>query len=165
MQLNTDDLIKLAESGKITGMYWDEEESCHYPVEIELDNKAKIILHECLYMLKFEKKYYTKGEKKKLNKLRPDYYKGENGKDLFDMFEEEFPKEWTTGFYVLNLVKYVRRYKGKNGIEDLKKARTYLDRLIEFENKSTIHEEMPSKNWSKALAEKQREVFGDSVDK
>ena len=64
MQLNTDDLIKLAESGKITGMYWDEEESCHYPVEIELDNKAKIILHECLYMLKFEKKYYTKREKK-----------------------------------------------------------------------------------------------------
>ena len=60
MQLNTDDLIKLAESGKITGMYWDEEENCHYPVEIELDNKAKIILHECLYMLKFEKKYYTK---------------------------------------------------------------------------------------------------------
>ena len=70
-----------------------------------------------------------------MTKLRPDYYKGENGKDLFDMFEEEFPREWTTGFYVLNLVKYVRRYKGKNGIEDLKKARTYLDRLIEFEEK------------------------------
>ena len=102
---------------------------------------------------------------KNSDKYRPDYYKGKNGKDLFDVFEEEFPKEWTTGFYVLNLVKYVRRYKGKNGIEDLKKARTYLDRLIEFEDKTIIHEEMPSKNWSKALAEKQREVFGDGVDK
>lgn len=99
------------------------------------------------------------------NKYRPDYYKGKNGKDLFDMFEEEFPKEWTTGFYVLNLVKYVRRYKGKNGIEDLKKARTYLDRLIEFEEKPAIHEEAPSKNRSKSLVETQREVFGDSVEK
>lgn len=99
-----------------------------------------------------------------MDKLRPDYYKGKNGKDLFDMFEEEFPKEWTTGFYVLNLVKYVRRYKGKNGIEDLKKARTYLDRLIELEEKPEIHEEVPNKNLSKSLAEKQREVFGDSVE-
>lgn len=81
------------------------------------------------------------------------------------MFEEEFPGEWTTGFYVLNLVKYVRRYKGKNGVEDLKKARTYLDRLIEFEEKPIIHEEVPSKSWGKSLAEKQREVFGNGVDK
>lgn len=100
-----------------------------------------------------------------MTKLRPDYYKGKNGKDLFDMFEEEFPREWTTGFYVLNLVKYVRRYKDKNGIEDLKKARTYLDRLIEFEEKPVPCEETPNKNWSKSLAEKQREVFGDGVDK
>lgn len=71
-----------------------------------------------------------------MTKLRPDYYKGKNGKDLFDMFEEEFPREWATGFYVLNLVKYVRRYKGKNGVEDLEKAKTYIDRLIQFEEKS-----------------------------
>ena len=104
-----------------------------------------------------------------MTKLRPDYYKGKNGKDLFDMFEEEFPREWTTGFYVLNLVKYVRRYKGKNGVEDLKKARTYLDRLIEFEETPIVHEETPSKNHSKSfgvsVAEMQRKKFGDSVEK
>lgn len=55
MQLNTDDLIKLAENGKITGMYWDEEESCHYPIEIELDDMAKEVFSECAYMLNFEK--------------------------------------------------------------------------------------------------------------
>lgn len=64
MQLNIDDLVKLAENGKITGMYWNDEEGCHYPIEVELDDTAKIILHECLYMLKFEKKYYAKGKKK-----------------------------------------------------------------------------------------------------
>jgi hypothetical protein len=30
-----------------------------------------------------------------------------------------------------NVVKYITRYKDKNGIEDLKKARHYLDILIE----------------------------------
>lgn len=30
-----------------------------------------------------------------------------------------------------NVIKYVTRYKDKNGIEDLKKARHYLDILIE----------------------------------
>lgn len=64
MQLSADDLIELAEKGKTVGMHWNGDEDCHYPIEIELDNKAKTILHECLYMLKFEKKYYAKGEKK-----------------------------------------------------------------------------------------------------
>lgn len=30
-----------------------------------------------------------------------------------------------------NVIKYVSRYKNKNGVEDLKKARWYLDKLIE----------------------------------
>lgn len=29
-----------------------------------------------------------------------------------------------------NIIKYITRYKDKNGVEDLKKARFYLDRLI-----------------------------------
>ena len=29
-----------------------------------------------------------------------------------------------------NIIKYVSRYQYKNGVEDLKKARWYLDRLI-----------------------------------
>lgn len=34
------------------------------------------------------------------------------------------------GFCEGNVIKYVCRYDGKNGLEDLQKARTYLDRLI-----------------------------------
>lgn len=34
---------------------------------------------------------------------------------------------------VANVIKYVWRYKFKNGTEDLKKARWYLDKLIEHE--------------------------------
>jgi hypothetical protein len=34
-----------------------------------------------------------------------------------------------------NVVKYVTRYKEKNGVEDLKKARHYIDMLIELESR------------------------------
>ena len=30
-----------------------------------------------------------------------------------------------------NVIKYVFRYKNKNGLEDLEKAREYIDRMIE----------------------------------
>lgn len=39
-----------------------------------------------------------------------------------------------------NVIKYVSRYKYKNGVEDLKKARFYLDKLIEREAGKTTHE-------------------------
>jgi len=36
-----------------------------------------------------------------------------------------------------NAIKYISRWRSKGGIEDLKKARHYLDMLIEFEEHST----------------------------
>lgn len=36
------------------------------------------------------------------------------------------------GFCEGNIIKYVTRWRKKNGIEDLMKAKTYLDRLIRF---------------------------------
>ena len=100
-----------------------------------------------------------------MTKLRPDYYKGKDGKDLFARFESGLlTKQQVRGFYVGNVMKYITRYQGKNGVEDLKKARTYLDRLIGFEETPITHEEKPSKNWSKAVADKQKEVFGNGVE-
>lgn len=37
------------------------------------------------------------------------------------------------GFLEGNIIKYVTRWKKKNGIEDLRKARNYIDLLISFE--------------------------------
>lgn len=48
-------------------------------------------------------------------------------------------KAWTedlSGFEAVltgNVIKYISRWKSKNGLEDLKKAAWYLERLIEFE--------------------------------
>jgi hypothetical protein len=38
------------------------------------------------------------------------------------------------GFLEGNIIKYVTRFRKKNGIQDLEKARHYLDKLIEVEN-------------------------------
>lgn len=40
--------------------------------------------------------------------------------------------EWGLGFFSGNVVKYVARHREKNGIEDLKKAQHYLNKLIEI---------------------------------
>lgn len=66
--------------------------------------------------------------------LQPDYYKGKDGRDLFDRFESGLltPDE-VVGFYKGNVIKYLTRFKKKNGIEDLRKAQVYVMRLIDFE--------------------------------
>lgn len=37
-----------------------------------------------------------------------------------------------------NIVKYVARWRHKNGVEDLKKARFYLDRLIALSERDNL---------------------------
>lgn len=48
----------------------------------------------------------------------------------------EFIHKNNLGFIVGNIIKYICRYKDKNGIEDLKKAKHYIDILIELESAS-----------------------------
>lgn len=38
---------------------------------------------------------------------------------------------WNLDFYAGNVLKYLLRYQYKDGLDDLKKARHYLDRMIE----------------------------------
>lgn len=40
------------------------------------------------------------------------------------------------GYFEGNVIKYVSRWRAKNGIADLEKARHYIDLLIELEKKS-----------------------------
>ena len=63
------------------------------------------------------------------NKIKPTYYG--TGIDVI-----EFCLRNNLTFMQGNVIKYVTRYKNKNGIEDLEKAKEYIDRLIEFEKRS-----------------------------
>lgn len=42
------------------------------------------------------------------------------------------------GFFEGNAIKYLSRWRDKGGIEDLKKARHYIDKLIELETTPTM---------------------------
>lgn len=48
------------------------------------------------------------------------------------MSHEEF-----AGFLRGNVIKYIARYKDKGGLDDLQKARHYLDKLIEIVGNET----------------------------
>lgn len=45
----------------------------------------------------------------------------------------DFIESHNMSFSQANVIKYVTRYKYKDGLQDLKKARWYIDRLIENE--------------------------------
>lgn len=64
-------------------------------------------------------------------------YKTKSGKQLFDVLEDDLlTYEELRGFYKANIYKYTHRYKQKNGIEDLKKVKLYVDQLIKLEEKN-----------------------------
>ncbi len=62
------------------------------------------------------------------NVNEPNHYKGEI--ECIDSIKSSMSIEEFKGFLKGNVQKYVWRYDKKNGIEDLKKAQWYLDRLI-----------------------------------
>lgn len=45
------------------------------------------------------------------------------------------------GYLEGNVIKYVSRYRDKNGVEDLRKAQHYLDKLIEVIDNASMDEE------------------------
>ncbi len=53
--------------------------------------------------------------------------------ECIDVMVETFGKEATQDFCLLNAFKYVWRTGEKNGVEDVKKARWYLDKYLELE--------------------------------
>ncbi|MCO4466998.1 hypothetical protein Si133o_00993 [Streptococcus infantarius subsp. infantarius] len=68
------------------------------------------------------------------NIISPNHYVSDNGIEVFDV-QEAFIHELKgmAASYWCNIVKYILRFQRKNGVEDLKKARYYLDKLIEEE--------------------------------
>lgn len=62
---------------------------------------------------------------------QPSHYKGKHGLESIEIIQNFATDEMEMGFYWGNAIKYMTRYRNKNGLEDLKKARKNLDWLIE----------------------------------
>ena len=57
------------------------------------------------------------------DKINPKYYR--RGIEVADFIEE-----YEMNYFEGNVIKYVCRHREKNGLEDLQKAKWYLERLI-----------------------------------
>lgn len=61
----------------------------------------------------------------------PSHYQSETGIEVIDVIEAfTFNLSGVEAFDAGNALKYICRWKEKNGVEDLKKAKWYLDHLI-----------------------------------
>ena len=65
-----------------------------------------------------------------MDKINPLHYK--TGKiECIDAIESATVNlSGADAYFVGNIIKYIWRFEQKNGVEDLRKARWYLDRLI-----------------------------------
>jgi len=64
------------------------------------------------------------------NVNNPSHY-GQGSIEAIDYIEDMLTEEEYVGYLRGNIAKYLHRWRYKNGVEDLKKAQWYLNRLIE----------------------------------
>ena len=81
--------------------------------------------------------------------IRPSHYAFDEGVIECIDYIESHAFDFVEG----NIIKYVTRYQHKNGIEDLKKARWYLDRLIKRQEE-----------WNAQWAQRQKNIYQEIVD-
>jgi hypothetical protein len=86
----------------------------------------------------------------------PSHYTDGTGIECIEAIEASMTTEEFKGFLRGNCQKYLWRYTKKNGAEDLKKAKWYLDRLITLRE---MEEAMV-----KATQQTTKEVLGVSYD-
>jgi hypothetical protein len=65
----------------------------------------------------------------------PNHYIGTGGIQVKDVMKAFMSPERYAGFCQGNIIKYILRYKKKNGLIDLEKCHDYLDELIDTEKK------------------------------
>ena len=71
------------------------------------------------------------------NVNHPSHYT-QGGIECLDAIEASMPAEGFQDYCKGNILKYIWRYRFKNGVEDLKKAQFYLGRMIKsVENMTT----------------------------
>lgn len=73
------------------------------------------------------------------NVNHPNHYQSETGLEVIDVikaFTSELSGE--EAFCIGNAIKYICRYSKKNGVEDLEKAKWYIDRAISVRKKEFL---------------------------
>lgn len=80
---------------------------------------------------------YTIGDNAPVDEIQTPAHYHSNGIDVIGFSEKQFSKEQLIGSHRINVLKYVTRFDKKGSpMKDLKKARFYIDKLIELERDS-----------------------------
>lgn len=96
---------------------WDEYTLCAYDLGFSNALDYAIALHE------------NDTETHLNNNISPQHYKL-GGIETIDYIKAKTSKEQFQGYLIGNVIKYISRFENKNGVEDLEKAKWYLDKLI-----------------------------------
>ena len=67
-----------------------------------------------------------------MDKIHHNYYKNKPIETI-DVIRNELTSDEFRGYLKGQVWKYLSRHRGKNGLEDLQKAKWYMDYLIKFE--------------------------------
>ena len=62
--------------------------------------------------------------------VNPSHYKSE-GVECIDYIKQQLSRDAYVGYLEGNVIKYIHRHKYKNGLEDLRKAEWYLEKLAQ----------------------------------
>lgn len=74
------------------------------------------------------------------NVNHPSHYQGKNGLEVIDVIDNFVGDlQGEKAVCMGNVIKYILRHTKKNGVEDLLKARWYLDRLISYYDEEGVH--------------------------
>lgn len=96
------------------------------------------------------------------NVNHPYHYEGSTSIECIEAMEVMFDRYDVQAFCVCNAFKYIWRHKHKNGLEDLEKARWYLNHV------KTLYSGLPDDPWSnevdklQALLDKKEKQWRES---
>lgn len=86
-------------------------------------------------------------EKESDNANHPSHYADGCGLECIDIMEAIFGPELVFDYAIVNAFKYLWRYKNKNGQEDIRKAKWYLDKAHELDKKEDFIGSRRNRYW------------------
>ena len=121
--------VKMSSDGRIEyvagKIYTSEQDEC-------LTDESGIKEHYWLEEDSFEKHFIPYN--KNINNVNHPSHYNKGNIECIDAMVSAYGKDTVSDFCICNAFKYIWRYKYKNGIEDLKKAQWYLNKIVELNN-------------------------------
>src|SRR5699024_3536043 len=123
---------------EVLGEYSSKYDDRYYEIEDDDEDIITVCKKDSIYdYVDLDKKpisvngYATSDLKPSPENVTNPYHYTNGNIETIDYLKDTLSKEQYEGFCRGNVLKYLSRYPHKNGVEDLNKAKTYLEWLIE----------------------------------